>query len=63
MAELVKGVYKMNNVINMMIDDVVKKYGFKCKETFRFYDLVMGYCRKEVDFIYLARAYKRLMNK
>lgn len=53
----------MNNVINAMIDDVAKKFGFESKDTIRFYDLVMGFCRKEVDFIYLCRAYKRLMNK
>ena len=53
----------MKNVINTMIDDVLTKYGIKDKEFIRFYDLVMGYVRKEVDFIYLARAYKRLMDK
>lgn len=53
----------MSNVINMMIFDVSEKYGIKSKEFLRFYDLVMGFTRKEVDFIYLARAYKRLMNK
>lgn len=53
----------MENVINTMINDVLEKYGLRDKEFLRFYDLVMGYTRKEVDFIYLARAYKRLMDK
>ena len=53
----------MKNVINTMIDDVTNKYGFRSKETLRFYDLVMAYTRKEVSFIYIARCYKRLMDK
>lgn len=53
----------MTNVLNTMIDDIVNKFGVKSKETIRFYDLIMGYCRKEVSFIYIARVYKKLMDK
>lgn len=53
----------MQNVINMMINDIAEKYSVQSKDFLRFYDLVMGYVRKEVDFVYLARAYKRLMEK